>query len=223
MAGISQQILKVVDRSFRSFFYLLKKAKRGEYRFHDVRVPYYLDKEGYFALILSTTAITIRDGYLLLPISNQFKKEHPDLDRIEIPFPARLTGKVIKEVRILPKERARFFTIQFVYENEPEPQPVSPDKTLAIDLGLDNLAACIDGTNGASFIIDGKQIKSINHWYNKRMARLQSVLDLQKLPRSEQIARITLKRSNRIHDCMMKSARTIINYCLEHQIGTMVV
>lgn len=34
-AGISQQILKVVDRSFKSFFNLLKKAQRGEYQFQD--------------------------------------------------------------------------------------------------------------------------------------------------------------------------------------------
>ncbi len=87
-AGISQQILKVVDRSFRSFFNLRKKAHDGEYRFHDVRIPHYLEKDGYFPLILSTNAIVIKDGCLHVPMSHAFQRTHPDVDRIRISQPA---------------------------------------------------------------------------------------------------------------------------------------
>ncbi len=117
-AGVSQQILKVVDRSFRSFFNLLKKAKKGEYRYHDVRIPHYLEKDGYFPLILSTNAMVIKEGSLHVPMSHGFTQSHPDLERIKIPFPARLEGKHIKEVRIIPVERARFFTVQFIVDPE---------------------------------------------------------------------------------------------------------
>jgi len=41
-------------------------------------------------------------------------------------------------------------------------------------LGLENLATCVTNT-GASFIVDGKKLKSINQWYNKENARLQSI------------------------------------------------
>ncbi len=222
-AGVSQQILKVVDRSFRSFFNLLKKAKHGEYRFHDVRIPHYLDKNDYFPLILSTNAIVIKDGYIQVPMSREFQRLHPDLERIRIPFPSRLEGKTVKEVRILPVEKARFFKIQFVYEVSEEPHPtLSPDKALAIDLGLDNLATCVNSTDGSSFIIDGKKLKSMNHQYNARMAKLQSILDQQKLSRSEQMARITMNRNNQLRDYMMKSARYIVNYCLTNEISTIV-
>ncbi|MEZ2736768.1 RNA-guided endonuclease TnpB family protein, partial [Aneurinibacillus aneurinilyticus] len=44
-AGVSQQILKVVDRSFKSFFNLIKKAKKGDYRFQDSKMPKYLKKD----------------------------------------------------------------------------------------------------------------------------------------------------------------------------------
>jgi IS605 OrfB family transposase len=223
-AGVSQQILKVVDRSFRSFFNLLKKAKKGEYRYHDVRIPHYLEKDGYFPLILSTNAMVIKEGSLHVPMSHGFTQSHPDLERIKIPFPARLEGKHIKEVRIIPVERARFFTVQFVYEAAEEAPPtLSPDKALAIDLGLDNLATCVNSTDGSSFILDGKYLKSLNHQYNARMAKLQSILDQQKLPRSEQMARMTVNRNHRVHDYMMKSARYIVNYCLTREIGTIVV
>ena len=86
-AGVGQQILKVVDRSFRSFLNLLKNAKQGEYRFHDVKIPHYLKKDGYFPLILSTNAIVIKDGYLQIPMSHEFARAHPDLERIKVPFP----------------------------------------------------------------------------------------------------------------------------------------
>ncbi len=221
-AGVSQQILQVVDRSFRSFFNLLKKAKHGEYRFHDVRIPHYLDKNDYFPLILSTNAIVIKNGYLQVPMSREFQRLHPDLERIKIPFPSRLAGKTVKEVRILPMEKARFFQVQCVYEAEKEPQPhLSTDKALAIDLGLDNLATCVNSTDGSSFIIDGQSLKSLNHQYNVRMAQLQSILDQQKYPRSEQMARITMNRHHRVRDYMMKSARYIVNYCLAHEMGTL--
>lgn len=222
-AGVKQQILKAVDRAFRSFLNLRQQAHRGDDRFQDVRMPHYLPKDGYFPLILSTNAIILKEGSVHVPMSHGFKRAHPGLDRITIPFPSRLAGKRIKEIRILPMERARFFTVQFVYEAEPEPQSVSPDKALVIDLGLDNLATGVNSTDGSSFIIDGKSLKSINHWYNKRLALLQSVLDRQQLPRSEQMARLTLKRNHRVHDYMMKSARYIITYCLTHQIGTVIV
>ncbi len=97
------------------------------------------------------------------------------------------------------------------------------DAVLAIDLGLDNLATCVNSTDGSSFIIDGKSLKSINHQYNARMAQLQSILDQQKLPRSEQMARITMNRNNQVHDYRMKVARYIINYCLANRIGTVIV
>ena len=222
-AGVGQQILQVVDRAFRSFFTLLKKAKQGEYRFHDVKIPHYVEKDGDFPLILSTHAIVIKDGDLQGPMSHAFQRAHPDLERIRIPFPARLEGKTIKEVRILPRERARFFTVQCVYEAAPEPSASLTDAALTIDLGLDNLATCVNSADGSSFILDGKSLKSLNHQYNVRTTKLQAVLDLQKLPRSERMARITMTRNNRVHDYMMKAARYLINYCLANRIGTVSV
>ncbi|WP_067928396.1 RNA-guided endonuclease InsQ/TnpB family protein [Alicyclobacillus shizuokensis] len=215
---VAQQTLKVVDRSFRSFYGLIKKARNNEYRFHDVKLPRYLPKDGYFPLIIPR--IRVKDGFLYVPMSLEFKKEHGD---IKIPFPERLANKIIKEVRIHPKYNARFFEIEYVYVQDEEPKTVDPDSALAIDFGLDNLAACID-TNGASFLIDGRPLKSINRWYNKRNARLQSIKDLQGIKgTTEQQARLTMYRNNYIRDYLNKSARYIVNHCIEHCIGKIIV
>jgi transposase, IS605 orfB family len=219
-AGVSQQILKVADRSFKSFFSLIKKAKNGEYRFKDINIPHYREKGGLFNLVLSTNAISIKDGFLLVPMSREFSKAHNG-KKIKIPFPSRLEGKMIKEVCIRPDQRGAYFKIQYCYEQEKEPVDVDPEKVLAIDIGLDNLASCITNT-GASFLIDGRKLKSINQYWNKRKAKLQSIAAKQGLKTTKQIARLTRKRNDRAKDYVRKTARYIIDYCINQKIGTIV-
>jgi IS605 OrfB family transposase len=90
-------------------------------------------------------------------------------------------------------------------------------------LGVDNLCGCIDSI-GHQFLIDGKRLKSINQWYNKRNAQLQSKKDKQNIKRfTHQQARLYQWRSNRVRDYLNKSARLIINHCIEHQIGKLIV
>ncbi|MFN7412892.1 MAG: IS200/IS605 family accessory protein TnpB-related protein [Dolichospermum sp.] len=48
---IAQQTLKVVDRTFRSFYGLITSVKSGSYS-QKIRLPHYLPKEGYFPLII---------------------------------------------------------------------------------------------------------------------------------------------------------------------------
>ncbi|AZV44653.1 RNA-guided endonuclease InsQ/TnpB family protein [Peribacillus asahii] len=221
-AGVSQQILKVVDRSFKSFFNLINKAKKGDYRFQDIKMPGYLKKDGLFNLIFSTNAINIKDGFFRVAVSNAYKKLHPEHKDILIPFPSRLEGKKIKEVRIVPRNNGQFFHIQYVYEQPCETVELDFNKSLAIDIGLNNLASCVD-TNGASFLMDGKKLKSINRLYNKEKARLQSIAMKQGSKYTKQIDSLTLKRNNQVNDYIKKSARIIINHCLENQIGNLVI
>ena len=96
-AGISQQTLKIADRSFKSFFNLIKKAKTSDYRFQDIKMPHYLAKDDLFVLVLSTNAINIKNGYTFIPFSREMKKKYPNID-IKIPFPKRLESKKIAEI-----------------------------------------------------------------------------------------------------------------------------
>ena len=219
-AGVSQQTLKVVDRSFKSFFNLIKKAKSGEYRFQDIKMPHYREKGGLFNLVLSTNAIHIKDGFLTVPVSREFSKLHGG-KQIRIPFPGRLVDKKIKEVRICPVYGGRYFKIQYCYVQEVEPQKVSPNKTLAIDIGLENLATCVS-TTGTSFIMDGRKIKSINQWWNRRKAFYQSVADKQGVKKTERLSNLARKRNNRVQDYIRKTARYIVNFCIKNEIGTIV-
>ncbi|MEE0964939.1 MAG: transposase [Ruminococcus bromii] len=216
---MAQQILKEVDGSFKSFFGLIKLAKKGKYAFKDCKLPHYLPKDGFTTLVIGF--VRLNGNKLILPFSNTFKKSHKP---VEITIPLILVDKHIKEIRIIPKANARFFEIQYTYEVDCVQRNLNINNALAIDLGINNLVTAVTN-NGKSFIIDGRRLKSINQWFNKRNARLQSIKDKQrfgKKPTNQQKA-IARDRNNKINDYMSKTARIIINYCIENDIGTLIV
>ena len=217
-SNMAQQILKEVDGSFKSFFALLKLAKNDQYNFKDIKLPKYLAKDGFTTLVIGF--VRLKDGMLIVPYSNSFRKTHKE---IAIKLPPVLKGKKIKEIRIIPKQHSRYFEIQYTYEVEEVQRELNKENGLGIDLGIDNLCTCVSN-NGASFIIDGRKLKSINQYYNKINAKLQSIKDKQKIEyitlRQKRIAR---KRNNCINDYLSKAARIIINYCLNNDIGKLVL
>ena len=217
-SNMAQQILKEVDGSFKSFFGLLKLAKNGQYNFKDIKLPKYLAKDGFTTLVIGF--VRLKYDILIVPYSNSFKKTHQE---VKIKLPLVLKDKKIKEIRIIPKQHSRYFEIQYTYEVEEVQRELNENNALGIDLGINNLCACVTNT-GASFIIDGRKLKSINQYYNKTNAKLQSIKDKQKIEhitlRQKRIAR---KRNNRINDYLSKAARIIINYCLNNDIGKIVL
>ena len=217
-SNMAQQILKEVDGSFKSFFSLIKLAEKGKYNFKDIKLPNYLDKKGFTTLIIGF--VRLNENKLTIPYSNLFSKEHK---KIEINIPPILVDKKIKEIRIIPKLNARFFEIQYTYEVKEIQRELNKNNALAIDLGINNLTTCVTN-NGKSFIIDGRKLKSINQYYNKINAKLQSIKDKQKIERMTlRQKRITRKRNNRINDYLSKAVRIIINYCLNNDIGNIVL
>ena len=218
-SNMAQQILKEVDGSFKSFFGLLKLAKKGKYSFRDCKLPKYLPKDGYTTLVIGF--VRLNGNKLILPYSNSYSKTHK---RVEITIPPILLDKKVKEIRIIPKANARFFEIQYTYEAECVQRNLNTNNALALDLGVNNLVTAVSNS-GKSFIIDGKKLKSINQWYNKQNARLQSVKDKQhfgRKPTNRQRA-ICRARNNKVNDYMNKAACKIIDYCIKNDIGTLVV
>ena len=217
-SNMAQQILKEVDGSFKSFFGLLKLAKNGQYDNKKIKLPKYLDKDGFTTLVIGF--VRLKDDILIVPYSNSFRKTHKE---IVIKLPPVLKDRKIKEIRIIPKQHSRYFEIQYTYEVEEVQRELNKENALGIDLGIDNLCTCVTNT-GASFIIDGRKLKSINQYYNKINAKLQSIKDKQKIERTTlRQKRITRKRNNRINDYLSKAARIIINYCLNNDIGKLVL
>jgi len=217
-SNMAQQIIKEVDGSFKSFFRLLKLAKKGKYFFKDCKLPSYLSKDGFTTLVIGF--VRLNKNKLILPFSNSFRKNHSN---VEITIPPILKDKKIKEIRIIPKSKARFFEIQYTYEKDIIQRNLNTDNALVLDLGINNLVTAVS-TDGKSFIIDGRKLKSINQWFNKENARLQSIKDKQKYGNkpTERQKNIVRNRNNKVNDYMNKVAKIIINYCINNNIGILV-
>lgn len=218
-SNMAQQILKEVDGSFKSFFGLMKLAKQGKYAFKDCKLPRYLPKDGYTTLVIGF--VRLNGNKLVLPFSNSFKRTHKP---VEITIPPVLLDKKVKEIRIIPKANARFFEIQYIYEAECVQRNLNKNNALALDLGINNFVTAVS-SNGKSFIVDGRRLKSINQWFNKENARLQSIKDKQHLGkkitnRQKTIAR---NRNNKVNDYLNKAARKVVDYCITNDIDTLVV
>ena len=219
-SNMAQQTLKDVDAMFKSFFALIKLAKQGKYNFKHIKLPKYLPKNDYSNLIIGQIRLR-KDNILTIPYSNTFKKKYET--KIQIKIPQILEGKKIKEIQIIPKFNARFFEIQYTYEIQEENIKSNTNNALAIDLGVNNLCTCVTNT-GKSFIIDGRKLKSVNQFFNKQNAKLQSIKDKQNIKReTKQQYLISRKRKNKVDDYINKTCRYIINYCLINDIGILVI
>ena len=220
-SNMAQQILKEADGAFRSFFGLLKLAAAHKYDYRDIRIPGYLPKDGHMALVVGM--IRTSGGVFTLPVSNGWKKANPGAPAVSFRMPPVLDGKRLKEIRIIPRSDARFFEVQYTYEEETAVHALDTDKALAIDLGVDNLMACAD-SEGHAFIIDGRAAKARNQWYNRQAARLASVKAKQGIKgMTKRMEALRHKRACYMNDYMSKAARIVTDYCLSNGIGVLVL
>lgn len=202
------QTLKMVDKNFKSFFQLLKRKDINN------KLPKYLDKEkGRFVTIFPKQALGLR----------QFKKDGTlHLSQTDIYIQTKITDfSLIKEVRIVPKNQQ--YTVEVVYETVEDEKKEDNGKYAAIDLGLNNLMSVTFNVNGLKpFIINGKPLKSINQYYNKRKGELQSRLKGKKQT-SNKIKKLTNKRNNKINDYLHKTSRLLVNQLVSNNISKLVI
>ena len=75
-------------------------------------------------------------------------------------------------------------------------------------------------------LFKGNVIKSQNRWFNKEYARMQSEQTKggnDKFFPTNESRRIALKRENRMDDFMHKTAKRILQFCIENNIDTVVM
>jgi putative transposase len=110
-----------------------------------------------------------------------------------------------------------------VCEKEVEQHTFDPDKVAGIDLGMNNLAS-VTSNDGClqPLLINGRALKSINQYYNKKKAHLQSSLP-KGVYNSKKMSQLTHKRNMKIHDFMHKSSRALVDYLVKNEIGKLVI
>ncbi len=213
-AKVSQQILMVLDKNWQGFFDALKAYKNEPTQFTArPKIPKYKDKvKGRNLLVYTVQAIS----------KKQLKKGIIKLSGTDISIKTTVKSEKICQVRVVPK--CDCYIIEVIY-NEPE-STINQDNSSAvasIDLGLNNLVALTSNQPGfIPVLINGRPLKSINQFYNKRKSQLQSQLK-GNLKTSSRIQRLTRCRNQKVDNYLHHTSRLIIDILILSQIGTLVI
>jgi putative transposase len=216
-AQAAQQVCGAVGESVKSYKGLIKLFKKGELS-ERPKFPNYRTKGGLHLIAFPKQSLGKRlmDGQIVIPLGQRVQAWF-GLKNFTLAMPTDLEYSDIREIRILPRNGC--FYAEFVYKVVPVKSQVDPARALGIDHGSNNWMTCISNV-GTSFIVDGLHLKSLNQWYNKRVATLK-----ENKPQgfwSKRLAAITEKRNRQIRDAVNKAARKVVSHCLENQIGTIV-
>jgi putative transposase len=128
----------------------------------------------------------------------------------------------VQQVRIIPRTRSGFYVVEVIYEREPLPAAVNPSLYAGVDIGLNNLALLTSNKVGfVPRLANGRPVKSINQFYNKRRAELQQWLG--QVGTSQRLERITTRRTRRIDHYLHTASHRIIKLLVAEGIGTLCI
>jgi putative transposase len=207
---VSQQVLMLLDRSWKSFFAAMAAYREDPSAFTGKPgIPKYLDKtKGRTALVYTIQAL--RRSELAQHVIK------PSGLAIEV----KTNQTRIAQVRIVP--RSGFYVVEVIYERDVIPAAVDPNLVAGVDIGLNNLAAITSNKPGfVPVLVNGRPLKHINQFYNKRKAQLQAKLGRD--GSSRLMERITTRRTRQITHYLHTHSRRIIDLLVREGIGVLII
>jgi putative transposase len=210
---LCNQVLIQVDTNYKAFFAALKSFEIDPSRFNSrPKIPKYKEKlKGKNILTYPKDALYVsvfkKTGCIKLSNSNiVIKTQIKDWSSI-------------KSVRVVPKNNR--YDVEISYEVK-EKEKINTGNFCAIDLGVNNLATIGFDDCKKPISINGKPLKSINQYYNKKKAKLQSQLKENQYV-SKKIKKLTNKRNNKINDYMHKASRLLVNQLVSRNISNVII
>ena len=137
----------------------------------------------------------------------------------KITIPKQIKLKDVRQVTI-----QKFYgktKINIIYEErEVKKNDYDLNSSIGIDLGVNNLCAITANDKSFSYVINGRPLKSMNQFYNKKLAELKSKLEVcnKEQKTSKRIQKLNEKRYNKIQNHLHNCSRKIINLCIENKI-----
>lgn len=202
----AQQIVFQVDKAMKTWFAALKSYKKDPSKFRGrPRIPSYKKKDELNCLTYTTADAKLqKDGTINL--------------RRDIKLPIHTNLKNFQQIRLVPK--TGFIQVEIIYNKEINDTNLDKTRAIGIDLGLNNLMAITSNIGNISNLVNGRPLKSINQYYNKRKAHLMSLLEKGKLKSSKRLRRLEMKRIMKIKDHLHKTSRRIVELMYNNNIGT---
>ena len=215
-AQSAQQILRLLDKNWKAFMVSIKDWSKHKEKYSGrPKLPNYLKKNSNYILILTNQNCKLKNGKIHFPKVFQGFTIKP-----------KFTGKEnfvsFQQVRLIPHKNR--IVAEVVYNMEILEIKADNQRYIGIDIGVNNLATVCNSISDKAFIINGKPLKSINQYYNKRISHYREITKrMNKADYSKRMDRLTEKRNSKIDDYLHKASRYIINYCIKNDIHTIVI
>lgn len=206
--AISQQVVTQVFSNTKGWIKAKKEFEKNPSKFRSKpKLPNYKKGKKQNMVVFATNACRVKDGYIYF------------VKNIIHPIKTKIGDSKLCQVRIIPQ--ATCYVVEVIYEKKEQNLNLNKDNVLSIDLGLNNLCSCISNVGLIPFIVNGRIMKSFNQWYNKRKAKLMSFAGDKGT--SKRLRQLNNYRNFWIEDHIHKVSRFIINYCIDNNIGSLVV
>lgn len=210
----AQMVTKILCKNWKSFLVAVKDyTNNPDKYFAKPKIPKYLKKNSRFVCTLTNWQTQIHDGYLyfafkrLKPFNNMFR--------------TKITGYHLS-TRIIPKGGC--YVLEIVYQTEPKQMNLDKNRIVSIDLGVNNFVTMANNIGEEPIVINGKGIKSYNQYWNKEIAKYRSIAKIiNNLDWTKRLQQLTDKRNFKMDYIMHCASKWIIEYCIKHNIGTIVV
>ena len=209
-AQCSQQILRLLDKNWKSFFKAIKDwSKHKEKYTGRPKMPNYLPKNGRYELILTNCNCKLKGSTIHFP-------------KCFNGFTINTKVNNLQQVRILT--RYNHIVIEVVYRVEVPELKEDNGKYISIDIGLDNFATISNNIGKMPVILNGKGLKSINQYYNKQMSHYRKIAKrMNNLDYTNRMNKLTMKRNNKVNDFIHKASKWVVDYALSLDVNTIVI
>jgi len=159
-------------------------------------------------LVFTNQQAKLKDGWLILP------------KLIGLKLKTRIKDG-LRQVRIIP--RGISYVLEIVYEKVIKVIERNKDRIAGIDIGVRNLITMVNNISEQPIVVKGGVVKSINQFYNREHARVQSVYDFQGIKYGNKMQKLSAKRERKLNDFFHRVSRFVVDWCAEHEIGTIVI
>lgn len=213
-AQCSQQVLRILDKNIKGYYKSVQDYKKYPNKYKGKPgLPSYRKRGSEFNMYYTNQNCKIKDGKIVL--SKELSIDIPQYEKYSDLI------KNFKHVRIKPL--ACGYKIEIIYEvKDAEVSKGREEKIASIDLGIDNLATIV--SEDFTIIFSGKFVKSHNQLFNKTLAKLNSIKDLQKIKgTTRRIKKLYYDREQYIEDVFHKISRKIVNLLIDSKITKLIV
>lgn len=208
----AQKTIQLVGKMWKSFFKENKDyQKHPEKYLGRPKIPKYLPKDGRQVYMLKNIQCSLQDGV--------FKISYKPFNQYTVR--THTQGKLM-QCRFVPK--GEYFIMEIVYEMEVSECDESIDRIYSVDLGVENFITVVNNFGEKPFIVKGGEIKSVNQYFNKKKAELQSDLKRKTgMDWSKRLEKLTNKRYEKIKYLMHCISKKLVDYCVLYNVDTLII